>query len=74
MGKISNTKHSSGSDIVSPVICIQGGGKTSQGSQGSGWNIDVCFTLNALDIHGVAYEIHRTGEPSGRFKGEDNGR
>ena len=34
----------------------KGGGATSQNSQGCGWKVDVCFTLNATDIHGVAYE------------------
>ena len=33
-------------------------------SQGMGWNMDVCFTLNALDVHGVAYEIHISGTSS----------
>jgi DNA (cytosine-5)-methyltransferase 1 len=35
---------------------LQGGGETSQSSQGSGVNKDVAFTLNGLDKHGVAYE------------------
>ena len=34
---------------------LQGGGETSQSSQGSGVNKDVAFTLNGLDKHGVAY-------------------
>ena len=54
------------------VICIQGGGRTSLTSNGSGWNEDVCFTLNGLDVHGVAYEIHSVGEPPERFESEDN--
>lgn len=33
----------------------KGGGRTSMGSQGSGINHDVCFTLNGLDTHAVAY-------------------
>ena len=38
------------------TYCLQGGGETSQSSQGSGVNKDVAFTLNGLDKHGVAYE------------------
>ena len=38
------------------IFCLQGGGVTSQRSQGSGWNVDVAFTLNGLDRHAVAYE------------------
>jgi DNA (cytosine-5)-methyltransferase 1 len=37
------------------TYCLQGGGETSQSSQGSGVNKDVAFTLNGLDKHGVAY-------------------
>ena len=37
------------------TYCLQGGGETSQSSQGSGVNKDVSFTLNGLDKHGVAY-------------------
>ena len=38
------------------TYCLQGGGETSQSSQGSGVNKDVSFTLNGLDKHEVAYE------------------
>ena len=31
------------------------GGRTSQGSQGMGWRVDVMYTLNATDEHGVCY-------------------
>lgn len=44
---------------VYPVICLQGGGVTSQHGNGFGYSEDVCFTLNAFDVHGVAYEIHQ---------------
>ena len=44
-------------DIASPVFCLQGGGVTSQNSQGCGWNMEVCFTLNAIDVHGVVYAL-----------------
>lgn len=42
---------------IAEAFCIQGAGLTSQNSQGSGINEGVCFTLNALDTHGVAYAI-----------------
>lgn len=35
------------------TYCLQGGGETSQSSQGSGVNKDVAFTLNGLDKHEV---------------------
>jgi DNA (cytosine-5)-methyltransferase 1 len=52
---------------VIPAIALQGGGETSQNSQGSGWNEDVSFTLNSVDKHGVAYPINTMtcqGRPS----------
>jgi DNA (cytosine-5)-methyltransferase 1 len=39
---------------VMPAVAIQGAGRTSQGSQGSGINNDISFTLNNVDVHGVA--------------------
>jgi site-specific DNA-cytosine methylase len=44
---------------------LQGAGHTSQNSQGSGWNEEVSFTLNRLDVHGVAQPtvIHGTQDP-----------
>jgi hypothetical protein len=57
--------HDSVSETVSPTLdksktpavafSLQGAGKTSQNSQGSGWNEEVCFTTNCLDVHGVAF-------------------
>ena len=44
--------------ILVPIV-IQGAGRTSQGSQGSqgsGLNHDVSFTLNNVDVHAVAYD------------------
>lgn len=35
------------------VYCLQGGGVTSLNSNGSGWNEDISFTLNSLDVHAV---------------------
>lgn len=42
-----------------PVVCysLQGGGATFQNSQGNGIGKDVCFTLNAIDRHGVVYPV-----------------
>ena len=37
------------------VYCLQGGGRTSQNSQGSTVKENISFTLNATDQHGVAY-------------------
>jgi len=43
---------------IMPVsYALQGAGHTSQNSQGSGWNEEVSFTLNRLDVHGVAQPI-----------------
>lgn len=42
---------------IQSVYCLQGGGETSQNSQGSNINKDVSFTLNAMDRHGVVYGI-----------------
>jgi DNA (cytosine-5)-methyltransferase 1 len=40
-----------------PTFCLQGGGNTSQNSQGSGINKEVSFTLNCMDVHGVAQPV-----------------
>ncbi len=40
----------------------QGGGATSQNSQGSTIGEDVSFTLNATDRHGIAYETPKAEE------------
>ena len=42
------------------MISIQGGGASCQNQHGIGLNSDVMFTLNATDIHGVAYELHES--------------
>ena len=39
-----------------PVYCLQGGGATSQNSQGMGYKADTSYTLNTTDVHGVAYK------------------
>ena len=66
MGEVRNIRSESGSDIV----CIQGGGATSLNVNGSGWRMNVSFTLNATDVHGIAYEIHDDREPSCRQQSE----
>jgi DNA (cytosine-5)-methyltransferase 1 len=43
--------------VVQPTYSLQGAGVTSQNSQGSGWNEEVSFTLNRMDVHGVAQPI-----------------
>ena len=43
--------------VAQPAYALQGAGHTSQNSQGSGWNEEVSFTLNRLDVHGVAQPI-----------------
>jgi len=41
----------------SKTFSLQGAGETSQSSNGDGWNEDVSFTLNRIDIHGIAQQI-----------------
>ena len=41
----------------SQVFCLQGGGATSQNSQGMGYKGDTSYTLNTTDRHAVAYSI-----------------
>jgi len=44
---------------------LQGAGATSQNSQGSNINDEVCFTLNKTDVHGVAYSCSDIGPTMG---------
>ena len=37
------------------AYALQGGGATSQNSNGPGWKEDISYTLNTTDCHGVAY-------------------
>ena len=46
------------------------GGATSLNVNGSGWRMNASFTLNATDVHGIAYEIHDDREPSCRQQSE----
>ena len=48
-----NPSHSSDLIVEPTVFSLQGGGATSQNSQGSGVGQDVSFTLNTMDVHGV---------------------
>jgi site-specific DNA-cytosine methylase len=43
------------------TFSLQGAGRTSQGSQGSGWNHDVSFTPNLTDVHAVAHSLRADG-------------
>ena len=56
------------------LFVFKGGGRTSLNVNGKGWDTNVSFTLNATDVHGVAYEVPDDREPSERLKGEDQGR
>jgi DNA (cytosine-5)-methyltransferase 1 len=51
----SNQWVDSGQFVLERPIALQGAGKTSQKSQGSGIKEDCSFTLNCMDEHGVAY-------------------
>lgn len=65
MGEVRNTRSKSRSDALHfeeaerVVFALQGGGGTSQRSNGCGWCVDVCFTLNSMEVHGVAYGVRR---------------
>lgn len=68
MGKISDIRGKSRSNSYSldrRVYAIQGGGRTSLNVNGKGWDIDVSFTLNATDIHGIAYVFDARGNGEG---------
>jgi len=66
MGEIRSIEHTAGPNADYPVICLQGGGVTSRGSNGNGWEYDICYTLNVIDVHGVMYESDKPGgSPNG---------
>ena len=67
MGEIRNARCEPRSDTLRyeaenrrVVFALQGSGGTSQRANGCGWGVDVCFTLNSTDVHGVAYEVCST--------------
>lgn len=54
---------------VAQAFSLQGGGVTSKTGNGSGINEETCFTLNQIDVHGVAYGFEpgvtkREGNPN----------
>jgi DNA (cytosine-5)-methyltransferase 1 len=51
--------------IVKSIYSLQGSGTTSKTANGSGWNENVSFTLNKVDVHGVVQPtiIHGTQDP-----------
>ena len=60
------------------ILALQGsmiGRDDKNGPQGSGINTDVCFTLNTIDKHCVAYDCrnHNTSEISGTLQAKENG-
>ena len=42
-----------------PVYCLQGGGATSQNSQGMGYKASTSYTLNTTDLHAVAFQTYQ---------------
>ena len=53
MGKVSNTRRESGSDIV----CLEGNGARPS-HHGDGYKVsEVMFTLNTTEVHAVAYGL-----------------
>ena len=60
------------------VVALQGsmiGREDRNGPQGSGVNDDVCFTLNTIDKHAVAYDCrnHATSDISSTLQSKNNG-
>ena len=39
---------------IQPTYCIQGGGTTSKSANGAGYKEEQSYTLNVIDVHGVA--------------------
>ncbi len=46
--------------LIVQTFCLQGAGKTCQRSQGNTIKENVSYTLNCMDVHGVAYAIRNT--------------
>ena len=42
---------------IQPTYCIQGGGTTSKSANGSGYKEEQSFTLNVIDVHGIATKL-----------------
>jgi DNA (cytosine-5)-methyltransferase 1 len=62
---VTSTWGSGGGNIpfVQKTYSLQGGGTTSQQSQGSGWNEEKCFTLNRTDVHAVVTGFNSNARP-----------
>jgi len=43
---------------IGVAYALQGSGTTSQSGNGSGINEEKCFTLNQIDVHGVAVDVY----------------
>lgn len=48
--------------VCYPTYALQGAGVTSQNGNGNGFNEDISFTLNSIDVHGVAvgFDVYNT--------------
>jgi len=42
---------------IQPTYCIQGGGTTSKSANGLGYKEEQSYTLNVIDVHGVATNL-----------------
>ena len=47
---------------------LQGAGTTSRTGNGAGWNEEVSFTLNSIDVHGVAQPIYMGNAEGGALE------
>ncbi len=46
------------------IVCLEGNG-VRPSHRGDGWSTGgVMYTLNSVEVHGVAYDIHQLGTPS----------
>lgn len=53
------------------IVCLEGNGARPS-HQGDGYKAsNVMYTLNAVEVHGVAYEINKSGISSQRLKNKD---
>ena len=48
---------------IQPTYCIQGGGTTSKSANGLGYKEEQSYTLNVIDVHGVAIGFHANARP-----------
>ena len=59
--------------MMDKTYCLQGGGKTSQNSQGKGWTEDVSFTINTVDVYAVVVEMENDRAVIVENKEDSNG-